>query len=266
MKKSMRPGVVAIIILKRARTTVDAYSTASYIQDEKARCADVVQGRPFVLNLNLLMFPVQAHVPKSIAAASQRRLLVVLEQTCLEAYRMSSDSAKGGRHGKGGEGDIKYILLNCHDYQGTLVKTGRYIADARPDITHQCLFTLLDSPLNKAGLLQVYIHTAKGVLIEVNPHIRRPRTFKRFSGLVRYKNPVVDHFPPNTIKLTLSGDAKTQRLSQYLATLPQTHNIAVFVGAMARGRNDFADAYVDEKSVSTPWCYPEFFWSVSTRQ
>ena len=37
------------------------------------------------------------------------------------------------------------------------------------------------------------------------------------------------------------------RLSQYLPTVPETHSIAVFVGAMARGRDDFADAYVDEK-------------------
>lgn len=43
---------------------------------------------------------------------------------------------------------------------------------------------LLDSPLNKAGLMQVYIHTTKNVLIEVNPHVRIPRTFKRFSGLM----------------------------------------------------------------------------------
>jgi rRNA small subunit pseudouridine methyltransferase Nep1 len=57
----------------------------------------------------------------------------------------------------------------------------------------------LDSPLNKAGLMQVsryilainlthhskvYIHTAKNVLIEVNPKTRIPRTFKRFSGLM----------------------------------------------------------------------------------
>jgi hypothetical protein len=48
----------------------------------------------------------------------------------------------------------------------------------------QCLLTLLDSPLNKAGLLQVFIHTTKGVLIEINPHVRIPRTFKRFSGLM----------------------------------------------------------------------------------
>lgn len=46
------------------------------------------------------------------------------------------------------------------------------------------LLALLDSPLNKAGLLQVYIHTEKNVLIEVNPRTRIPRTFKRFSGLM----------------------------------------------------------------------------------
>lgn len=91
-------------------------------------------------------------------------------------------SGSGGKNSSGKE--AKYALLNCDDHQGILAKTGRDIADARPDITHQCLLTLLDSPLNKAGLLQVYIHTAKGVLIEVNPSVRIPRTFKRFSGLM----------------------------------------------------------------------------------
>ena len=121
--------------------------------------------------------------------------------------------------------------------------------------------------MNKAGFLQVYIHTAKGVLIEVNPSVRIPRTFKRFSGLMVQllhklfirgvngpekllkviKNPVTAHFPPNTFKLTLSSDSKTVRLSEYLPKLPQDASIAVFVGAMARGRDDFADAVVDEK-------------------
>ncbi|KAJ7638240.1 Alpha/beta knot methyltransferase, partial [Roridomyces roridus] len=215
---------------------------------------------------NPSMLPVQAHVARNGIASQQRRLFVILEQACLETYRVSSGPSKNKRNG-GAEGEVKYTLLNCDDHQGILAKTGRDIADARPDITHQCLLTLLDSPLNKAGLLQVYIHTAKGVLIEVNPHVRIPRTFKRFSGLMVQllhklsirgvngpekllkviRNPVIDHLPPNTIKLTLSGDAKTQRLSSYLPTLPQTHSIAVFVGAMARGRDDFADAYVDEK-------------------
>ncbi|GFZ47880.1 18S rRNA (pseudouridine-N1)-methyltransferase [Saitozyma sp. JCM 24511] len=208
--------------------------------------------------------PQQAAVPKSNEAKENtRRLIVVLSQACLEAYRISSGS--GGKNSVGKE--AKYALLNCDDHQGILAKTGRDIADARPDITHQCLLTLLDSPLNKAGLLQVYIHTAKGVLIEVNPSVRIPRTFKRFSGLMVQllhklsirgvngserllrviKNPITDHFPTNTIKLTLSADAPTIRLSKFLPTLPETHSVAVFVGAMARGADNFADQWVDQK-------------------
>lgn len=38
-----------------------------------------------------------------------------------------------------------------------------------------------------------------------------------------------------------------QRLSSYLATIPSDRNIAVFVGAMAHGEDNFADEFVDEK-------------------
>ena len=84
---------------------------------------------------NPSMLPVQAQVPKGPAAATQRRLFVVLEQACLEAYKVSGGGGKG-RNGKDG-GEAKYTLLNCDDHQGILAKTGRDIADARPDITHQ---------------------------------------------------------------------------------------------------------------------------------
>lgn len=220
-----------------------------------------------VIPTNPTMVPVQPTVPRNpVQKSATRRLIVVLEQACLEAYKVSSGSASRGGPGREGK-DAKYALLNCDDHQGILAKTGRDIADARPDITHQCLLTLLDSPLNKAGRLQVYVHTAKGVLIEINPHVRIPRTFKRFSGLMVQllhrlsirgvngsekllkviKNPVTDHFPANTHKITLSGDAQTVKLTKYLPTLPETHSIAVFVGAMARGKDDFADGIVDEK-------------------
>ena len=45
------------------------------------------------------------------------------------------------------------------------------------------LLALLDTPLNKAGRLRIFIQTKKGVLIKVDPKIRMPRTYKRFSGL-----------------------------------------------------------------------------------
>lgn len=88
---------------------------------------------PMYQTANPHMLPVQAHVPKGAAASNGRRLFVVLEQACLEAYRVSTN----GRGKNGREGEVKYALLNCDDHQGILAKTGRDIADARPDITHQ---------------------------------------------------------------------------------------------------------------------------------
>lgn len=63
-------------------------------------------------------------------------------------------------------------------------KSGKHPSDFRPDILHQELLALLDSPLNKAGKLHVYVHSASNVLIEVNAKCRIPRTYKRFAGLM----------------------------------------------------------------------------------
>ncbi|KJE91388.1 C2f protein, variant [Capsaspora owczarzaki ATCC 30864] len=129
----------------------------------------------------------------------------------------------------------------------------------RPDIAHQCLLTLLDSPLNKSGHLQVFVHTEKNVLIEVNPHTRIPRTYKRFAGLMVQllhklsiratdgpdrllkviKNPVTDHLPPGCRKIGFSFDAKrTVQFSEYIKTLPPTDPVAFIVGAFAHGEID----------------------------
>lgn len=54
---------------------------------------------------------------------------------------------------------------------------------------------ILDSPFNKAGRLRaVYVRTEKGVLFEVKPHARMPRTYKRFAGLMCKSS----YFDPNT--------------------------------------------------------------------
>ena len=94
----------------------------------------------------------------------QPRLIVVLEEAALEIAQTK----------KGME------LLNCEDHEKFITKMKRKVEDYRPDITHQCLLALMDTPLNKAGRLEVFIKTKKNVLIEVNPNIRIPRTFKRF--------------------------------------------------------------------------------------
>ncbi|THV66471.1 Nep1-domain-containing protein [Aureobasidium pullulans] len=201
----------------------------------------------------------EQHVPIANNDKDSQRLIVVLSNASLETYKASS----GGR---GGAKDDKYSLLNSDEHIGVMRKMNRDISDARPDITHQCLLTLLDSPLNKAGKLQIYIHTAKGVLIEVSPTVRIPRTFKRFAGLMVQllhrlsirsttsqekllkviKNPITDHLPPNCRKVTLSFDASVVRVSDYIAELKPKESICVFVGAMAKGNDTFADEFKDD--------------------
>lgn len=133
--------------------------------------------------------------------------------------------------------------------------------------SNKCLLTLLDSPVNKAGKLQVYIQSSKGVLIEVNPAVRIPRTFKRFAGLMVQllhklsirsttssekllrviKNPVLQYLPPNCRKVTLSWEAPVTNVREYIQGLSNGQSICVVVGAMAKGEDDFADGWVDEK-------------------
>lgn len=78
-----------------------------------------------------------------------------------------------------------YELLNCDDHRELCKRKLRVDPNEfRPDILHQELLALLDSPLNKAGLLKLYVQTKKNVLIDVHPSIRIPRTYKRFAGLM----------------------------------------------------------------------------------
>ncbi|KAG0173031.1 hypothetical protein DFQ30_009048 [Apophysomyces sp. BC1015] len=186
-----------------------------------------------------------------------RKVIVVLENASLEAARLNSF-----RH------DSKMQLLNCDEHQSILKRLGRDIADARPDIVHQCLLTLLDSPLNRSGHLEVYIHTAKGVVIRINPECRIPRTIKRFSGLMVQllergsisgdseghkklleilPGPVTQYFPSNVRKFAMSWNAPRVRLYRHFKNLPEDQTIVVAVGAMAKGPDSFADSYVDEK-------------------
>ncbi|MFH0850557.1 MAG: 16S rRNA methyltransferase [Candidatus Bathyarchaeota archaeon] len=54
----------------------------------------------------------------------------------------------------------------------------------RPDIIHFCLLEAMGSPLNRAGLLRVWVSTIDGRLVEVDPSTRPPRDFNRFKSLM----------------------------------------------------------------------------------
>ena len=61
------------------------------------------------------------------------------------------------------------------------------------------------------------------------------------------QNPITDHLPPNCRKVTLSFDAPLMRVREFVETLEPKESVCVFVGAMAKGEDNFADSLVDQK-------------------
>jgi len=179
-------------------------------------------------------------------------VIFVLERACLEV-------AKVGK---------TFQILNSDDHVNFLKKQNRNPADYRPDILHQAVLAILDSPLTKAGRLQaLYVKTEKGVLFEIKPHVRIPRTFKRFCGLMLQllqklsitamgkrekllnviKNPVTRHFPVNSRRIGLSySSPKVVQLRDYVAASSDDANLVFVVGAMAHGKinKDYTDDFI----------------------
>ncbi|XP_058809510.1 ribosomal RNA small subunit methyltransferase NEP1 [Phymastichus coffea] len=182
--------------------------------------------------------PVSKHLQTAHIKHQEKRLIIILENAQLESVKIGSS----------------FELLNCDDHTGILKKNNRDAGSCRPDIVHQCLLMLMDSPLNRAGLLQVYIHTEKNVLIEINPQTRIPRTFKRFAGLMvqllhKYhvqasdkrmkllkviKNPITQHLPVGCKKLCMSYSAQSIKNPRDL--VPEDEPITIIIGAMAHGQ------------------------------
>ena len=94
----------------------------------------------------------------------------------------------------------------------------------------------MDSPLNKAGLLQIYITTNKNALIEVSPNLEVPRSFRTFSAMMAQcltklkirakdtsntllnviKNPITDHLPIGCRIIGTSSKAELKTMADYV--------------------------------------------------
>lgn len=142
-------------------------------------------------------------------------------------------------------------------------KLKRDIAEFRPDILHRCLLALQDSPLNKAGLLKVYIHTMDNVLIELDPSCRVffasqqiPRTELKFYALMAQvleklrvravnssktllkviKNPITLHLPTDCPRIGMSVKGKLVKLHEYVPQITANPGpVVIVVGAVAKG-------------------------------
>ena len=161
-------------------------------------------------------------------------------------------------------------IINSEDNK-IIKQLGKSKEDFRPDVVHHCLLSLMDSPLNKAGLLQVFIRTRNNILIEVNPKCRIPRTYNRFEGLFsmllkKYsirakesseillrviKNPISSHLPEGSFIVTFNEKSRlvNKDLFAYNCTQNFKHTVVV-IGAISKGDVEI-DYHQDTISISS---------------
>ncbi|XP_043716359.1 ribosomal RNA small subunit methyltransferase NEP1 isoform X2 [Telopea speciosissima] len=185
---------------EREKTAAEVEEAEGEEEEDERRAEEAVDELPGI--------PV---VPSNANAGAG--VIIILERASLEV-------AKVGK---------TYQLLNSDDHVNFLLKHGKDPKNYRPDIAFQAILMILDSRLNKAGRLKaLYVKTEKGVLFEIKPYVRMPRTFKRFSGLILQllqkltvnasgkrdkllrviKNPVTQYLPLNSRRIGLSHSAE----------------------------------------------------------
>ena len=105
------------------------------------------------------------------------------------------------------------------------------------------------------------------MVIEINPQLRIPRTFKRFSGLIaqllsKYKirgerssefllkvikAPVESHFPVGCPRIGLSVGGKLVNIDKYVEEkFPENETVVLAIGAVAKGDPGKEAPYVEE--------------------
>lgn len=87
------------------------------------------------------------------------------------------------RYSKKREKPPQFLLLDRSYHHTSMKRLKESEKRGRPDIIHFALLEALGSPLNKQGLLQVYVHTINDYVISVNPEVRLPKNYNRFVGL-----------------------------------------------------------------------------------
>jgi len=75
-------------------------------------------------------------------------------------------------------------LLCSQEHDQWCRSQNRDPARFRPDLVHQTLLAIMDSPLAKAGRVRCLVNTYRSRCIDIQPATRIPRTMKRFQGLV----------------------------------------------------------------------------------
>ena len=112
----------------------------------------------------------------------------------------------------------------------------------RPDVVHRCLLVALDSVLAKEQLLEVFVHTNSGEIIQIATGTRLPRRTQRFVGLMEQ---LFLHK-----RVPLKGDPLLQivpgNLETYLQSIEPSQTFLLSVEGPPMSPNRLAEILVQE--------------------
>ncbi len=183
-------------------------------------------------------------------------LTLILAEAALETIPQTLWNRSSVRsHSKKQRKSPQQILLDRSLHHSAMKKLENSQKRGRPDITHIVLLQALGSPLNKEGLLQIYVHTCNNFVITVNPITRLPRNYNQFIGLIEQlfkqgKVPSVGEtlltLEQKTLKkllkdvkadyvLAFSREGTPKTLEEAIYSLQIKRNIAVVIGGFPYG-------------------------------
>ena len=143
----------------------------------------------------------------------------------------------------------------------------------RPDITHFCLLTAMESATGKSGGLRVLVHTRNGELIRIGQETRLPRVYDRFVGLVEdvyvkktiktkeglellsiethYPlEKVLSEIPKEVKKIVLDPEGEKLGLAALCEKFSAHGDLCVVVGGFAHGKFKNASAFSGMEKIS----------------
>ena len=103
-------------------------------------------------------------------------------------------------------------IINSDDHMNLIKKMNKSYEDYRPDVLHQCLLNLFESPLNKSGMLQVYMRTKENVLIEINPKTKT-YSFSFFLSNNKEKN---EEYISNYSQLIINRNKQVEKFDKFM--------------------------------------------------
>lgn len=172
-------------------------------------------------------------------------LILILAESALETIPKSLwNHPSVQRYAKLRRKPPQFVLLDRSYHHRAMLSLEQNAKRGRPDIVHFALLEALGSPLNKEGLLQVYVHTFNDYVITVNPETRLPRNYDRFVNLIEqlYEYGRVPPQQTQTALLTLEHKTLKQLIGEvkpsYVLALTRTGKPCMLEEAISKLSNE----------------------------